>query len=921
MKTTTLVASLLCGPVRAACLFATLSALHAQLAPAPALVPPKDEILELSPFVISSERETGWSANDTLSATRTKQPLKDVPIAIDAITADFMEDLGLFTADDVANFVSNVYAAPLMENDNQQGGFAFRGLSTSGNLSRNYFRWGIPNDTYNVERIDFGKGSNSLIFGEVEPGGMGSIFTKRPQSRNFATTLGQYNSDGAYRFQLDLNRRLRPNLSLRFNVVRRQEKTFQDASAYKFEGETLAVVWQPFKHTSIRIEGEQGKWDSTRGWASVRVREQSARGLGYNAAGTYYTSAGTWIIQSTLPSIDRGGGNGSAGGEPTLIEGGSFDVTMRNAAGALVGTKRVNGLPMHYNLRGAFDNQARPFNALSVSIEQKAGPVNLELAYNHQAQHQDRNDNSFDGPINLDVNGRPYMDATSDRKRFASEAHAFRGSAAYLWNKFKWTQQLLVASAEYRENGSLNYRLQGYNAKKVLAGTASTIDISNDRGRLRVYLDDPGFYSRAFYDRMQFTNLPVTAAVDMRMLGFFASGTDAADGTAWSRTASASVFASGKYFGGRLQSLVGVRRDESRLWEYRTSRYLGPFNEAIAPPKRKAALPGDYTENQAMNQGANTMSGGLTWALTKDINVYGVYSESFRFQDAVTFDNIRFGPITGVTKEIGLKGSLLEERVGFTVSAFDIDRQNVVLSYNNLIGLNADELEDLMNPNDVLPGNPRYKYSAPGTASGARNYPSTENSTGADLTVMIRPTKGLQLRFTLARTQVQGEPDLSSFRAYYDAAVKRGNEAAGVLSTARLLLDSLDIKSKPAGARASPWSASWIVDYTFARGTWQLLRGVRMGINGSWRDDYLLGLPNGQEMIGGSSHLVHAYIMRDQKIWGQNVRIRAGVKNLTDLENGDVRKTSFTTLATGPNIYRYSYVMPPQYDLSLTVRF
>ena len=134
---------------------------------------PKEAALELSPFIISTERETGWSANDTLSATRTKQALKDVPVNIDAITADFMEDLGLFTADEVANFVANVFAAPVMENDNQGGNFAFRGLSQTNNVSRNYFRWFIPTDNYNVERIDFGKGSNSLIFGEVEPGGQG----------------------------------------------------------------------------------------------------------------------------------------------------------------------------------------------------------------------------------------------------------------------------------------------------------------------------------------------------------------------------------------------------------------------------------------------------------------------------------------------------------------------------------------------------------------------------------------------------------------------------------------------------------------------------------------------------------------------------------------------------------------------------
>jgi hypothetical protein len=51
------------------------------------------------------------------------------------------------------------------------------------------------------------------------------------------------------------------------------------------------------------------------------------------------------------------------------------------------------------------------------------------------------------------------------------------------------------------------------------------------------------------------------------------------------------------------------------------------------------------------------------------------------------------------------------------------------------------------------------------------------------------------------------------------------------------------------------------------------------------------------------------------------VRLRAGVRNLVDLENSKIRKTSFTTLLSGPNVYRYSYVPPAQYDISATVRF
>ena len=880
-----------------------------------------EQAVQLSPFVLSTERDTGWSANDTLSANRTKQALKDVPVNIDAITADFIQDLGLFSADDVAGYVANVYAAPVMENDNAKGNFAFRGLSQTNNVSRNYFRWYIPSDTYNVERIDFGKGSNSLIFGEVEPGGNGAVFTKRPRYANFGEVLALYNSEGAYRGQLDYNRKIGSNLALRVNAVRRQDRTFQDASTYKFAGETIAALWQPFKTTSIRFEAEQGSYENARGFAGIFVREQSGRGLSFNTAGTYYTSDRVWLPSAPLPAIDRGAANGVFGGQPSLIEGQFFDVQMRNAAGLIVGTKRINAFPKEYNIRGSFDNHSRPFHTYSLTLEQQLGPISTELAYNYQTQQEQRNDNAFDQTISVDVNGRPFIDSSLDRKYFRNDVHAFRGSAVYRFDRFKWMQQILVASAEYREDQVLNLRWQYFNTKPVENGTATTINTTNDRGRLRIYLDDPAFYSRAIFDRMKPDVLPVTTAVNMVPLRYFASGTSATDGTEWRQAYAGSLSASGRYFNGKLLSLFGVRSDFGRSWDYLALRKEGRWNEDIAPPNRKDALPGEYVQNRNLRLSNTSFTGGLTYVLTKDINVYGVYSESFRFQDNRTFDRQTIGPIDGVTKEVGLKGTLLDERVSFTLAAFEIDRQNVVLSWNNLVSFSDTQTEDLMNPNNVLPGDPNYKFREPGTASASRNFTAVEQSKGFDLTLMARPVKGMQLRLTVGHAKVASQPNLTSFRGYYEAASKRPDESPTLLLDAKNLLDTLDNSAGATGARAAPWSASWVVDYAFAKDAPDVLRGVRMGVNGIWRDDYLFGVPNRQKMIGGSSHLVHAYVMRDQKIWGQQTRIRVGVRNLVDLENNAVRKTSFTTLASGANVYRFSYVMPPQYSAEVTVKF
>jgi len=881
-------------------------------------IAPADETVQLSPFIVDTEREAGWSANDTLSASRTRQALKDVPVNIDAITADFMEDLGIFTADDVTRFVANVYAAPNMENDNNTDNFSFRGLSQRFNISRNYFRWYIPTDTYNVERIDFGKGSNSLIFGDVEPGGQGSAFTKRALFKNFGTLLAQTGTNSAYRVQLDLNRQLTKKLALRFNAVRRADKTYQDFSEYGFKGETLALTWRPFKNTEVRVEYEKGDIRNQRGYAGVQVREQSARSLALSGTGWYVTSddANNFFAQAGLPSADRSTANNPAGGSPSLIEGTFFDVTMRNAAGTIVGTKRVNAYPKNYNIRGSWDGYGRPFDTYSVTIEQRIGSLGLEFAYNRQNQEGLRNDNYFNNVISLDVNGRPYTDSVGiDLKRFGNDVDAFRFTAAYPLQITKWMKQLFVVSGDYREDLTNNFRWFLYNLATVNAG--GRVNTTTDRIRFRAYLDNADFYSKGFFNQFLLENLPKSATFQPGMFAIQA-GASAADATEYRQQSAIGVSASGNYFKGRIQSLFGVRWDWNKTLDF-VGTERDARGEDLPPASPKHAPSGDYLRNPNLDQSNKSYSGGLTVRLTPDLNAYAVYSNSFRFQDARTFDRKPFGPITGTTKEIGLKGDLFSNKVSFTLGAFNIDRANVEFRWNPST-FTAGDVENLFNPNNLAPGSPGY-LKPWDDVNQYRDILSTETSKGFDLTLLVRPAKGLQTRFTIAKADVITRPDFSTFKAYLDAAIKRGDERPDLIAEATDVINSSDFSTKPTGARASPWSASWVIDYAFSRESWAPLRGVRAGVNGSWRDNYLLAIVNGAEFYGGTSHLVNAYVMRDQKIWRQQVRFRLGVRNIVDLENGKTRRTGTTTMATGATLYRLVYVMPPQWDLSATVRF
>jgi hypothetical protein len=930
--------------------FSTLTTLqYAQVAGGDAnAVATESDVVILSPFLV--EGDTGWSASETLSATRTKQALKDVPVNIDAVTADFLQDLDVGRADDVISYIAGVYVAPIMENDNQQDNLAFRGLAQRGNLGRNYFRWYAPSDSYNVERIDFGKGSNSLIFGEGEPGGQGTIFTKRAQFRNFGRISAQVNSEGAYRVQLDVNRKISDTLAFRFNAVDRIERTFQDASEFGLRGATGTLTWTPFKNTQIRVEYETGDFENSRGFAGLNIREISGRSRGFEN-GVTYTSDGDYFYSAnnarpgipnndfTHPEVDgvtvyrlRSGnpdlssGNRPAGATLSLLDGSAFDVIMRNPAGQVVGTQRVEGLPKEYNIRGAFDRQGRPFDTFTATWEQRVGDVSFEVAYNRQSQSQERTDNYFSQTLGVDVNGRIYTSSTLDLKTFETLTHAFRATAVYDFDRWENFKQLIVVSGEYLEDNVVNDRWVYANTAFVDQGLVPDLN-SHDRARLRLYLDDPQFYSRALFERMKPAALPdVPGLVTLRPIhrqDFISADARSGDGSRWRQMSAASVSLSGRYFDGRLQSLLGLRRDFNRVWDWKSDRREGPYREDVMTTMRKDAVAGDYVENLNLRTATTSYTTGLTYRLNRGINVYGVVSESFLFQDAFTFDRVRIGPAEGQTKELGIKGNLWGNKVAVTLGVFEIDRVNSIKSFNGVgPDLSADELEDLMNPNDILPTDPAFQGAMRDRNSASRNYLSTEASKGFDVTLLLNPVRGLQARLTLAMADVKSVPDLANLRGYYDAAVARGDESPILLEDVRSLLSMIDLPNRATGARAAKYSASWVLDYGFARDSNRLLQGVRLGLNGSWRDNYLLGrTAEGRDIEGGQSHPVNAYIMRDQKIFDRNVRVRLGVRNLVDLENSDVRKTSYSELTTGEVVYRYSYVMPPMVDVTVSMNF
>jgi len=62
-----------------------------------------EEVFELSPFSVDTSGDEGWRASSTLTGSRTNQELKNVPLSVDALTSEFMEDMGIYTLEDAGN--------------------------------------------------------------------------------------------------------------------------------------------------------------------------------------------------------------------------------------------------------------------------------------------------------------------------------------------------------------------------------------------------------------------------------------------------------------------------------------------------------------------------------------------------------------------------------------------------------------------------------------------------------------------------------------------------------------------------------------------------------------------------------------------------------------------------------------------------
>ncbi len=233
-----------------------------------------DAPVALSPFVVEDGADLGYYASQTLAGGRLRQELKHTGSAIQVVTKEFMEDLGVTGIEELFQYTTGTEVGGIMGNftgasdggagetstgearRDPDGTSRVRGLSAP-DRTRDFFKTDIPFDAYNTDRVDINRGANSFLFGLGSPAGLintGLVKARFRDTNEVSTRLDSGGHTPSYRGSFNLNRVLRKDRIAIYAAVLTDRTKYRQEPTYKNDSRQYgAVTFRPFRHTDTVI--------------------------------------------------------------------------------------------------------------------------------------------------------------------------------------------------------------------------------------------------------------------------------------------------------------------------------------------------------------------------------------------------------------------------------------------------------------------------------------------------------------------------------------------------------------------------------------------------------------------------------------------------------------------------------------------
>ncbi len=211
----------------------------------------------------------GYSARQSVTATKTDTPLLVTPQSISVVTKDQIKDQGAQTVQDALQYTPGVsiqgYGANAFFDGFKVRGFDAPQYLDGLRLPKDGLSFAMPKiETYGLERLEVLKGPSSGLYGQTDPGGFINMISKRPTATPHYEVEGTFGSFNRIQGAFDIGGPIDKNGEFLYRVVglARQSDTQTDFVQDNKVFIAPSFTWRPTTDTSFTILSHYQKIDN-----------------------------------------------------------------------------------------------------------------------------------------------------------------------------------------------------------------------------------------------------------------------------------------------------------------------------------------------------------------------------------------------------------------------------------------------------------------------------------------------------------------------------------------------------------------------------------------------------------------------------------------------------------------------------------
>ncbi len=691
------------------------------------------EIFQLSPFTVDVSEDSGYRSTNTTSGTSLNTPIKDIPMSIEVINAEFLEDIGATDFEESLSYSSGVFLDTFIQStgESRDGGnarganevnTADRSASSRGGVggrfdngtiirgfnvpfqNRDGFRYGglIAQygvvlggivDTTNVERMEVVRGPNSLLYGIGVLSGIVNIIPKRPLSAPSQSLSVGMGSEGFLRGTLDVTGPLSDDflggqLNYRFATAWEERDDWTDWRGKELNYYVGQLQWNNEKMT-ILLEGQYADQTES-GIGAQHIYDNTFAGVDQDNRNEFFEQYNWTKDLGGLPQSYRVTGPDTYHNRRETNFLANVDFTPIENLTISAGMFLTDAVEEQFNVRIAtLNNIERSLDLKGVIAQRPNDPntQNPEVILDWLAE-------------NVTIDENEGLDTFPGDQRNLRDYRTVR----YWWEKDPED----TTTEQYRIRGTYTFDsdfLFGTQAKHTfLVGRHDIKDEANFTiGNSSVSWQYANGRELADDDSLEFRNINDQSVIRYNGEATSIPGRDFRNVEVWF-TGHYALY-QGQWFDERLGVILGARHDRYHSRDRQWDRFdefaefgpdydgppleISPSNVFIDNPDNETfgffPLPdgvSEYTPNPDKADTEVTKTIALNWKINDDLTIYGVRAEGITPNTGSRDGNLVGHPSEqGTSEELGIKFDINDSKLSGTVSVYRITRENALYNF------------------------------------------------------------------------------------------------------------------------------------------------------------------------------------------------------------------------------------------------